>query len=626
MNQKVDPGVLTRRTVVLAVVLMVACYYLWAVRAAGTGFEWLGDHPGFYDYLARSFASGHLYLPFAPVPELLALPNPWDPTVGSEYKVSDVALYNRRYYLYHGAAPAVLLFTPWLLITKYDLPENFAVFLFAFGGFLFSCATLLRILSLAGMKPGPALLALLLLSLGVCQGVPFLLSRIFVYEVAIAGGYLCLSGALFFLARAIPSGNMYWLGASGLMFGLAVGCRPNMVFAAGIGAIAVAIYLQKSHRTPKLFAFFLPLCLTGVAIAIYNYLRFNNPFEFGVNYLLASATNQNRIKLSADFLLPGLYFFLLCAPNFSPVFPWVRLAFRYPFGSPTHSFPQGYFIEPTAGILYLAPFVVAAWFIPRRDALKRTHPEDFSAARMLLWTTLAIGAVLLLSIAWTGFTTQRYEVDFLPSLILVALVNLAFYIDRSVGWKRSVFSVALMLFIGFGMVVNLALGISGPHQEMLQNHPKRYLRIAGWFSPMPQFRPLLNPYVSVTFEVQFSPQEDGFREPLVTLGRTDPHFIYVEHRAGGLRIASRSGSSRLTHDVSSQDKRPMRIAVTYSPDSGNLTTNLNGEDIFVQPIAMLLTAPAEVTIGENRIDANMTAGRFTGRVSGQHTIVQSRQF
>ncbi len=531
-----------RCAAIIAVAGLVGCYYLWAVRAAGSGFEWRADHPGFYDYLARGFASRHLYLPFAPVPELLALPNPWDPTVGSQYKVSDLALYNRRYYLYHGAAPAVLLFTPWLLVTKHDLPETFAVFWFVFGGFLFSCATLLRILTLAGAKPGPALVALLLLALGVCQGVPFLFNRIFVYEVAIAGGYFCLSGALFFLAQAMPSGNRYALAASGLMFGLAVACRPNMVLAAGIGAAALAIYLQKS-RARQIIPFLIPLCIVGIAIAAYNYLRFDNPFEFGVNYLLASGNNQNRIKLSADFLLPGLYFFLGCAPDFSPVFPWVRLAFRYPFGSPVHSFPQGYFIEPTAGILYLAPFVVAAFFIPRRDVLKRTHPAEFPAARMLLWIALAIGLVLLLSVVWTGFTTQRYEVDFLPSLVLAALANFAIYIDRNTGWKRTVLAAALVALTGFGAVVNLALGISGPHQEMLQNHPQRYLRIAGWFSPIARFRPLLNPSVSISFTAEFVPQDDGFREPLVTLGRTDPHFLYVEHQAGGLRLVSRSSGS-----------------------------------------------------------------------------------
>ena len=75
-----------------------------------------------------------------------------------------------------------------------------------------------------------------------------------------------------------------------------------------------------------------------MAVAEYNYLRFGNPFEFGIRYLLAGA-DQNRIKLDARYVLPGLYFNLFCLPDFSPVFPWVRSAFRYPFDSPDYPFP-----------------------------------------------------------------------------------------------------------------------------------------------------------------------------------------------------------------------------------------------------------------------------------------------
>ena len=46
-------------------------------------------------------------------------------------------LYKQRYYLYHGAAPALLLFAPWYLLTGHDLPENFAAFLLALGGYSF---------------------------------------------------------------------------------------------------------------------------------------------------------------------------------------------------------------------------------------------------------------------------------------------------------------------------------------------------------------------------------------------------------------------------------------------------------------------------------------------------------
>ncbi len=96
-----------------------------------------------------------IYRPLS-LPELLAKPDPYDPSIDDSIKLFDAALFNKHYYLYHGAGPAVLLFLPWRLITGHDLPENYAAFLFCYFGFLFSSAALLALLRLAGNDPGPA--------------------------------------------------------------------------------------------------------------------------------------------------------------------------------------------------------------------------------------------------------------------------------------------------------------------------------------------------------------------------------------------------------------------------------------------------------------------------------------
>ena len=60
--------------------------------------------------------------------------------------------------------------------------------------------------------------------------------------------------------------------------------------------------------------------------------------------------------------------------------------------------------------------------------------------RILLWTALASSIAILLFLTATGFTTQRYEVDFLPIVVLVAVANLAIHIDRSKGLGRATLS------------------------------------------------------------------------------------------------------------------------------------------------------------------------------------------
>src|SRR5262249_1716338 len=156
---------------------------------------------------------------------------PWDPVANSRYRLHDAVLFRGRYYLLHLPGPAVVLFLPWRLATGHDLPQNFALFLFGFGGFLFSSAALIRLLHLAGLRFPPAVIALALPALAFCQGVPYLLSSIRMYEVAIGGGYLFISAGLYCLVRVAANPSVAWCAGAGTMFGAAMSCRPHFALA-----------------------------------------------------------------------------------------------------------------------------------------------------------------------------------------------------------------------------------------------------------------------------------------------------------------------------------------------------------------------------------------------------------
>ncbi len=127
-------------------------------------------------------------------------------------------------------------------------------------------------------------------------------------------------------------------------------------------------------------------------------LRFGNPFEFGLRYLL-TGPEPISIKLSAANLIPGFYFWLVCPALPDHRFSLGAVGFPVSLRLFELSFPPKYFIEATTGAFYLAPFVIAALFIP------------FARRSILLWITLASSAAALLFLVGTGFTTQRYEVD-----------------------------------------------------------------------------------------------------------------------------------------------------------------------------------------------------------------------
>lgn len=73
---------------------------------------------------------------------------------------------------------------------------------------------------------------------------------------------------------------------AGLMFGLAVGCRPHFVLICGIVLGAFAIRERRSAKQVLALAGGMVAC--GILLAWYNDVRFENPLKFGRSYQLTS--------------------------------------------------------------------------------------------------------------------------------------------------------------------------------------------------------------------------------------------------------------------------------------------------------------------------------------------------
>jgi hypothetical protein len=577
------------RIVLTAVALAVGAYYLWQARAANGRFDWKHDSNGFYDLLARGFLAGHLYTPIQPSEKLLALPDPWDPAVDDSLRWQDMVLYNRHYYLYFGAAPAVLLFAPYRAITGHDLPENFAICVLCFAGFLFSCGALLRVLDLAEARPGPAMLGVFFLALGVCQSAPFLLNRAAVYEIAIAAGYCFVAGGLYFLSRG------KWT-ACGVMFGLAVASRPHLVLA---GLVVLGALLLRAERRRNALRFAAAFAAIGILIAVYNYQRFGNPLEFGFRYQLAGP-GQNRVGIAPRNVVPGTYYMLLSRPELSPVFPWMRLVFRFPFDSAEkHPLPPQYFVEPSVGALWLAPFLPLAFWIRTR------HLEKPEEARLVLGVAAAGGVATLLFLVTTHLSTHRYEVDFVPLLLFAAVANFALS-------RRRIVHVMACLAIAYSAAANLALAVQGPYDDYLRINPRGYVRLARKFSPV-----AYDPAISAGFTARFISEPAGLREPLVTIGHSHHnYFLYAVRGGPAMRLISKGEDSETACEFPEPGSAPVRFDLQYNPGSGEMTVAVNGNPAIRQHVGPLVTAPAEVVLGRNYADLGLTTRRFGGSLEG----------
>jgi MFS family permease len=535
----------------------VAAYYRWEVRAAGNDFNWSPDLNGYYDFLAQGFVSGHLYMSVEPDPRLLALPNPIDPHAGLDLpKIFDAVLYNRHYYLYHGAGPAVMLFAPYRLLTHRDFPENYALWLFCLGGFIFTALTLMR---LVAMKPW--VLAVMLVALACCQSIPFLMNRIWVYELAIGGGYFCIAAALYFFVRQ-------WYVPAGLMFGMAVACRPHLAIFGAFAAIALAI----SNRR-KLLSLVIPLAVIGLAIGLYNFERFGDPLEFGLRYQI-TGEYQGRVIPRLANVLPGLYYNLIAGFNLTPVFPW----FLMPVIPKTVPRPREYFIEPIVGALYLAPFIPAALAV-----------FFMRGIRAALWIVPASALVILFFLTTTGLSTQRYEVDFLPWMVLAALAAFAVLIQQ-----HRAFSLILVAAVAFGTAINGAMGITGPYDEIVHFKPARYVKVASFFSPTDRLRPRLNPAFDEHFSSVVVKQQDHYRKDLFHAGQPPYWYeVFLDQADGKAVVVSSFHFNQVSQEIPFSNT-PVDFEAKYLPASGEAIVSAGGQELLRQTIGPLVAAPAEI--------------------------------
>jgi hypothetical protein len=352
--------------------LAVILFYAWAVRQFNDPWHWGHDLNGLYNHLSRSLAQGQLHLPIQPSKELLSAPNPYDPRLPDEWKLHDAVLFQGKYYLYHGVAPALLLFLPYRLIAGSDIYEGVAVLIFVSAAFLIQCLTIKRHIGRLDHWH--------VFALGLANSIPFLLHRVVVYEVAIASGVFCLSLAAFAISRKT------WP-LAGLAIGLAVMSRPHL----GL-ALLPALWLAGRGQAIRLLA---PFTICAAALATYNFARFGAPWEFGLRYLIAGPSQQTPGFIAAN-LWPTAYLYLLHPPQLLSEFPYLVLRREIPL-----HYERGLFYEYTIGIVWSCPILFGPWRF-----------RGFEAAA---------GILIFAFLITTGWATQRYMVDFLPLLLLAAL-------------------------------------------------------------------------------------------------------------------------------------------------------------------------------------------------------------
>lgn len=283
---------------------VLALTILLCVLPMGLSPSYNGEKPDYmnqYELLAESFLEGHLYIDYDDIdPKLLALDNPYDPDAREAADVSfhwDHVFYNGRYYMYFGVVPVFLLFLPYRFITGMSLTTYHATQIFAA---LFICGvfSLFYMLGKAFFKR---------LSLGLYLSLSAAFSFISVWYAVSAPALYCTAitaaicleiWSFFFFIRAVfvcekESTSIRYAFFGSLTGALAFGCRPPIALANLFVLPLIAVFLKGRKLTlrlgKQLFLAASPYIVVGALLMLYNYARFDNPFEFGQAYQLTIA-------------------------------------------------------------------------------------------------------------------------------------------------------------------------------------------------------------------------------------------------------------------------------------------------------------------------------------------------
>jgi tetratricopeptide (TPR) repeat protein len=377
-----------------------------------------------YNLLVRGFRAGQLSLKKEVPPGFIRLTDPYNPTASKPYRsgparLYDLSYYKGRLYLYFGVTPALILFWPFVALTGHYLSHRLAVLVFCTIGFLASVGVLYSAWKRYFCELSVWVLAACALALGLATVVPVILPRSDVYEVAISCGYMLAMLTLGAIWGALhkPERRCWWLAAASVAYGLGVGSRPTLLFGAIILLVPVIQAWCEGRRVwTLLIAAVAPIALIGSGVVLYNALRFDSPFEFGQHFQLAAVPSAAFQYFRPRFFWFNFRVYFLEPARWSARFPFVhKIAVPpLPVGYEQVEFPFG--ILTNVPLVWLATAVPLAW--RGRSGRGASTLRWFAAA--VAWLFVACG----LPLGFFSSAIIRYEVDFAPALVLLAVVGL----------------------------------------------------------------------------------------------------------------------------------------------------------------------------------------------------------
>ncbi|MCL2144121.1 MAG: hypothetical protein FWH43_01305 [Endomicrobia bacterium] len=433
-----------------------------------------------------AFKKGQTHMDITPDEKLINLKNPYNPEerIGINY-FFDYALYKNNYYVYYGIAPLLFVYYPVYYLSGVLPSMNFASFILAvFAVFAFFFAYKSFVVTF--LKRVNLLLFLLGFLAIVFGSLLFVLQAdVYRYEFPIISMHIFFALAAGFSFSAYNNMGskkfIIYLALAGFSFASILMTRPNCIIIAFVFLVPLYLSVLSDKNISRHLkingaaAFLIPCIVILSFVFLYNYARFDSPFNFGQNYNLTSTNPaiSTYQKLSASNFFTSIYYYFFDIPKLSAHFPFISTE-RYFYNLTGSAFPAR---AETKNIgVFAFPFFWAL-FIWFKNFKTQNKDKLF---KIILISTVAVSlAAAFIGFAF-GYPGFRYICDISPALALLSgLIMLA----CAQNFKQDANSKILYSFFTLACAVTIILGalmiFNGEMMWIYKIAPQIY---AKWFN------------------------------------------------------------------------------------------------------------------------------------------------
>ena len=467
--------------IVALIIFFLSLCSLLAIKAQGGGIDLRTSGGDLYNkMLVDAFASGHTYLDKEIEAGLEDLPDIYDFTVRNKLgidPISEYSYYNGHYYLYFGPTACLLLFLPFYLITGYYL-QMWAGVLFFLCIYIISSSILFYMMMKKFCKQAPFAYTFIgIIVLNATSGALWLCVRPMYFEIAFASGFaFCATGLLLaYLYGFEQEGKRHkWLmTASGACLGLAVGCRATLILAILLLIPILWMCKSKKERIQTILWFMPFYILIGSALAAYNYVRFGDILQFGIDYQLTSINFQEQ-----TLHLEKLPFFLWHC-TLQPFFITTQFPYIDSSRAVIDYVGDFYFGVRPVPLFWMNP-ILAFLLIPGvLKKVKKVQPKSIWNGCML---SIGIGVFVFCITALTAGICARYSTEALLFLTTPMLLMVFSWASQLSNDTKHTINYMLTAFSFFSLFCGFAYAIHGEAEEILKRCPSFWYSAERLFS------------------------------------------------------------------------------------------------------------------------------------------------